>query len=100
MCHVGILAGDAVLRDQEREMLGRFSSDVRLLVGFAILRENGALIEYIVRSTAALGNSTSLTPETPTSKEERALGVSSTRWGEHSVYAAADLGLVSDPPID
>lgn len=79
MCHVGILAGDAVLRDQ-REMLGRFSSDVRLLVGFAILRENGALIEYIVRSTAALGNPTSLTPETPTSKEERALGVSSTRW--------------------
>lgn len=63
---------------RERCWLG--SPNVLLLAGLAILRGNGVLIEYIVRPTAALGNTTSLTPETPTSKEERALGVSSTRW--------------------
>ncbi|VUC25301.1 unnamed protein product [Clonostachys rosea] len=84
-------------------MLARFSPNVRLLVlEFAILRGNRVSIESFVCSTAALDNPTSLMKRL-TSKE-RSLGVSSTqirsRWGEHSVYAVAELALVSDPPID
>ncbi|CAG9982084.1 unnamed protein product [Clonostachys byssicola] len=43
-----------------RERCWVVSRLMSVLVGFTILRENGVLIEDIVRSTAALGNPTSL----------------------------------------